>query len=172
MTDAAEGRAARADRISNRRAREARNLFARLPAAYAASRRQAQQLLRRGGGLSVVEWRTLWDLAECGPMTVRDLAEIQRTDHSLISRALPRMRDKGLVAMRRDTGDGRQMIVALTAPGRAAYARAAPIMRRRRDALREVFTEAEIAAFVGFLDRMEQFLQQPVTEILGEEPTR
>ena len=156
-------------RIRARRAREDRNVFSRLPPVYAASRKQGQHLLQAGGGLSIVEWRTLWDLHEAGPLTIRDLATIQRADHSLLSRALPEMRRKGLVSMERDAADGRQTIVALTDAGRAAYGRAAPVMARRRAALREAFSEDEIAAFIGYLDRLEAFLRSPVDEILALE---
>ena len=77
-----------------------------------------------------MEWRVLWDLAEVGPMTIRDLATIQRADHSLLSRALPQMKEKGFVEMHRDVTDGRQTIVVIAAKGRAAYEKAAPVMAR------------------------------------------
>ena len=44
------------ERIAARRVREHFNLFARLPAIYAASRKQGQHLLQIGGGLSIVEY--------------------------------------------------------------------------------------------------------------------
>lgn len=159
------------DRIEARRAREGFNVFSRLPAVYAASRTQGQHLLQIGGGISIVEWRTLWDLHEVGPMTIRDLASIQRSDHSLLSRALPDMRQKGYVTMSRSAEDGRQTIVALTQAGRDAYERAAPIMARRRAALREAFSEQELAEFVGYLDRLDGFLRLPIEDILGKEHT-
>ena len=155
-----------AERVRLRRSREDYNIFSRLPAVYAASRSQGQKYLQRGGGLSIVEWRTLWDLHEVGPMTIRELAEIQRADHSLLSRALPQMRSKGYVTMRRDEADGRRMLVELAEAGRTAYARAAPIMRKRREALRKEFTEAEIEVLVGFLDRLETFLNRPIDPTL------
>lgn len=159
------------ERIEARRAREDFNVFSRLPAIYAASRKQGQDLLQIGGGLSIVEWRTLWDLHEVGPMTIRDLASIQRADHSLLSRALPQIRRKGYVTMRRSEEDGRQTIVALTEAGRAAYEKAAPVMARRRAALREAFSEKEIAEFVGYLDRLDDFLRAPIQDIHGKDST-
>ena len=156
--------------IRQRRAREQQNLFSRLPATYAASRLQAQRVLQQAGGLSVVEWRVLWDLYEAGPMMIRDLAEIQRTDHSLLSRALPAMRKKGFVTMSRDSGDGRQIVVALAEAGRMAYETAAPVMKRRRDALRAEFSAQEITAFVDLLDRFEDFLRRPIDTILERDP--
>lgn len=156
------------ERVSRRLAREAMNLFSRLPAITAASRKQGQKLLQQVGGLSIVEWRTLWDLTEAGPLTVRQLSEIQRTDHSLLSRALPDMKRKGYVDMRRDEADGRQTIVALTDQGRSAFERAAPLMKKRREALRATFTPEEIATIVGYLDRLEVFLHRPFSDFMDD----
>lgn len=157
------------DRINARVDREETNLFARLASIYAASRKQAQDLLQKGGGISIVEWRTLWDLHEVGPMTISDLSSIQRTDHSQLSRALPKLRDKGLVSMHQATQDGRQTIVTLTAKGSDAYRLAAPIMGKRRATLGEAFTQTEITEFVGYLDRIENFVRRPANDILQEE---
>lgn len=164
----------RADLVRKRREDEHFNLFARLSNVSAASRRQGQRLLQHGGGLSIVEWRVLWDLAEAGPMTIREMSEIQRTDHSLLSRALPDIRAKGLVRIDRDPGDGRQMIVTLTDAGRAAYDGAAPIMERRRAAVREVLSEEDIRTFVSLIGRFEDFLAIPIETLLDgrTEPAR
>jgi DNA-binding MarR family transcriptional regulator len=157
------------DRINARVDREETNLFARLASIYAASRKQAQDLLQKGGGISIVEWRTLWDLHEVGPMTINDLSSTQRTDHSQLSRALPKLRDKGLVSMHQAMQDGRQTIVTLTAKGSDAYQLAAPIMDKRRATLGEAFTQTEITEFVGYLDRIENFVRRPANDILQEE---
>lgn len=170
MSDAVEQDAAtNAERFRARLAREDQNVFSRLPAVYSASRKQGQDFLKLGGGISIVEWRTLWDLHEVGPMTIRDLSRIQRTDHSLLSRALPAMKRKGYVTMSRDQQDGRQTVVTLAPAGRAAYEAAASIMAERRRALRRVFSEDEIHEFIGFLDRLEDFLRQPVEQIIEEQ---
>ncbi|WP_168223033.1 MarR family winged helix-turn-helix transcriptional regulator [Oceanicola sp. D3] len=157
------------ERIRDRRAHEELNIFSRLPAVYAASRKQGQRFLQIGGGISIVEWRVLWDLCEAGPMTIRDLAAIQRADHSLLSRALPEMKRKGLVNMARATQDKRQTIVEITPEGRAAYEEAAPVMALRRAALREVLGEEETRQFIALLDRVEAFLRTPADEILKKD---
>ncbi|MGV6887847.1 MarR family winged helix-turn-helix transcriptional regulator [Rhodophyticola sp. SM2404] len=159
-----------AAQIRARMEREGLNIFSRLPAVYAASRVQGRNFLALGGGLSIVEWRTLWDLAEAGPLTIRDLAAIQRADHSLLSRALPDIRDKGYVTMDRDSRDGRQTLVSLTDKGRAAYEEAAPVMASRRAALRKVFSEDEIRVLAGFLDRLEDFMRIPVDQLIADQP--
>lgn len=165
---AEEGSGIENARLRARKAREDRNIFSRLPAVYAASRSQGQKFLKKAGGLSIVEWRTLWDLHDVGPMTIRDLSEVQRADHSLLSRALPDMRRKGYVTMTRDTRDGRQTLVELAPAGLEAFRTAAPVMAARRKALKSVFSESEIDVFVMMLDRMEDFLRKPIEQIVEE----
>ena len=159
------------ERIRNRRINQDHNVFSRLPAIYAASRSQGLQFLKVSGDLSIVEWRTLWDLAEGGPMTIRDLSLIQRTDPSLLSRALPGMREKGLITMERDASDKRQTVVELTNEGVRAYQSAAPIMAQRRAALRQSMTEDEIQTLLALLGRLEAFLNTPADQILETEAT-
>ena len=157
-----------AQRIHERKMREAQNPFARLASTCAASRKQSQQILQSIGDLSIVEWRILWDLIEAGPLTIRELTEIQRNDHSLLSRALPHMKKKRLVSMQRDTDDGRQIIVEISDLGHKAYERAAPTMKRRREALNAVYTPQEIVTFIDFIDRLDQFLNLPIDTFLEE----
>ncbi len=159
------------DRITKRRQDEERNLLSLLQSTYAASRSQGVRFLQRAGDLSIVEWRVLWDLVEVGPASIRDLSEIQRTDHSLLSRALPHMRSKGLITMHRNAEDGRQTIVDVTEKGRTAYRLAAPLMKARRSSLRAQFSEEEIETFIGLLTRLEAFLRVPVRDILQDDPT-
>ena len=152
----------RAARTAARKADQDKNLFGRLLAAATASRGQAQRLLQASADLSITEWRILWDLAVAGPLSVQDMASIQRTDHSLISRALPSMRDKGYVTTARNDGDKRQSLVELTEKGTRAFMRAAPIMKQRREALNAAFPDAEMDAFLALLTRFEGYLQQPI----------
>jgi len=159
-------------RIKTRQTREHSNVFGRLAAIHAASRKQAQRLLRDCGDLSIVEWRTLWDLHDAGPMTISDLAATQRTDHSLISRAMPQMQRNGLVTLRRASADGRQTIVTITDKGQRAYSLAAPVMALRRAALSKAFSETEIAELIDYLDRLQGFFDRPVSDITPKEPPK
>jgi DNA-binding MarR family transcriptional regulator len=158
------------DRIARRRMREEQNLISRMPAVYAASRLQGQRLLQAAGGLSIVEWRVLWDLAEAGPMTIGEMAQIQRIDHSQLSRALPNMRAKGFVLMRPNDRDGRQVLVDIAPAGLAAYEKARPTMQRRRAFVKAAFSEAEIKQFINLLDRYENLCREPIEQITDQEP--
>ena len=130
-------------------------MFGRLSAAAIASRGQAQRLLKGSAGLSITEWRILWDLVEAGPLSIQDMASTQRTDHSLISRVVPDMQRKGYVSTARGTDDKRQSLVALTEEGARAFEEASPVMRARRARLANTYTEAEMEMFLHFLDRFE-----------------
>lgn len=154
----------KAERVALRKASQDGNLFGRLQAATMASRGQAQRLLQAAAGLSITEWRILWDLAEAGPLSLQDMASIQRTDHSLISRALPSMRDKGYVRTLRNSRDKRQSLVELTDAGRRAYEAAAPTMKRRREVLGAAFAPGEMKIFLAFLDRFDAYLETPIEE--------
>ncbi|WP_108837223.1 MarR family winged helix-turn-helix transcriptional regulator [Tateyamaria sp. Alg231-49] len=160
------------DRIEKRRAYEAKNPFSRMDSAHHASRQQGLHILQQSAGLTTVEWRVLWDLHEAGPMTIRDLAQIQRSDPSLISRALPAMERKGFVRMTRGEHDGRQVVVEMDTAGYAAHAAASPAMKRRREALRSTFSEQELSTLVDLLTRFEDALREPVDDILEPEVTQ
>lgn len=154
----------RAQRLATRKATQDENLFGRLQAAATASRSQAQRLLLSAGGLSITQWRILWDLKEAGPLSVQDMASIQRTDHSLVSRALPTMREKGYVEIVPNTEDKRQSLIKMTAEGARAFAIAAPVMKRRRDSLSESFAADELTTFLRLIARFEAHLNQPIEE--------
>ncbi|MDB9856331.1 hypothetical protein OAC47_03145 [Planktomarina temperata] len=65
--------------------------------------------------------------------------------------------------------DSRQTIVEVSQAGRAAYDRAAPVMARRRAALKEVYSEEELVEFVNYLDRLDMFLRAPIEDIVAKE---
>lgn len=162
----------RAARVAARQASQDVNLFGRLSAATIASRSQAQRLLLSAGGLSITQWRILWDLNEAGPLSVQDIASIQRTDHSLISRALPAMREKGYVVTAPNVDDKRQSLVAMAPLGARAFDAASPTMQNRRATLSHAFTEAEIAMFLHLINRFEATLEQPVDDVFPLEETQ
>lgn len=152
----------RAERVAARKVSQDANLFSRLPAAAVASRGQAQRLLLSSARLSIIEWRILWDLVEAGPLSIQDMASIQRTDHSLISRALPSMREKGYIKTARNAEDKRQSVVELTETGLHAFQKAAPVMKRRREGLADAFSASELETLLALLSRFETFLDTHV----------
>ena len=155
------------DRSSPAKVRELeqnRNLFGRISAAYLSSRMQAQRMLKSAGDLSITEWRVLWDLAEAGPLTVTEIANIQRTDHALISRAIPAMKRSGYITTSVSKTDRRQSLIALTPVGREAFEQTSTVMSARRAALANVFSQEELNTFLSFIDRFETFVNSPLPE--------
>lgn len=155
------------DKVKARLLEQNRNLFGRLSAASLASRVQAQRMLKSAGELSITEWRVLWDLAEAGPLTVTEMAAIQRTDHALISRAIPGMVRKGYVTTRPGQSDRRQSMIALTDFGREVFQKTSVVMSARRAALSRTFSDDEMQTFIELIDRFEAFVEAP----LPEDPT-
>lgn len=161
----------RVDRYKARRLVLERNLFGRLQAAAVASRNQAKRLLKSAGNLSITEWRVLWDLAEAGPLTVTEMASIQRTDHALISRTIPAMIEKGYVATTMGTRDRRTSLVALTSTGRSVFEETSVVMSQRRAALSSVFSESELDVFLSLIDRFDQAVEAPISLAPASEAT-
>jgi DNA-binding MarR family transcriptional regulator len=164
-------RIGRVDRYQARQLRQERNLFSRLPAAAVASRMQAKRLLRTAGDLSITEWRILWDLADAGPLTVTEMASIQRTDRALISRTVSAMITQGYVTAATGPEDRRTSLVTLTATGQSAFDKTSTTMSRRRAALAEVFSEADLDTFLGLIDRFEHFVETLDPSTLDTEGT-
>jgi DNA-binding MarR family transcriptional regulator len=164
-----DGSPTRAQRVAARKAHQEGNLFGRVQAAAMASRRQSQRLLERAAGLSITEWRILWDLSEAGPLSVQDMAQIQRADHSLISRALPGMREKGYVEVLSHAGDRRESLIGLRPAGADAFAKAAPTMQRRRAALAEALSPEGLAQMIAFLDQFDAYLDTPIDAFIPQE---
>ena len=152
------------DKVKARQLEQNRNLFSRLTAASLASRVQAQRMLKSAGELSITEWRVLWDLAEAGPLTVTEMAAIQRTDHALISRAIPRMVRKGYVTTSISETDRRQSMIALTEFGHEVFEQTSVVMSARRAALSRTFSEDEVDTFIKLIDRFEAFVEAPLAE--------
>lgn len=153
----------RVDRFNARRLEQERNLFGRLQAAALASRAQAKRLLQSAGHLSITEWRVLWDLAEAGPLTVTEMACIQKTDRALISRTIPAMIQKGYVATTTGKKDRRTSLVALTAVGRSLFEETSVTMSQRRAALSSAFSESDLDTFLGLIERFEHFVEEPLS---------
>lgn len=152
----------RTDRFKARQIAQERNLFGRISAAALSSRTQAKRLLRSVGNLSITEWRVLWDLVEAGPLTVTEMASIQRTDHALISRNIPGMIEKGYVVTTTGKNDRRTSLVALTPAGQSVFEETSVIMSQRRAALSSAFTEADLDTFLDLIDRFENLVENHV----------
>ena len=97
-----------------------------------------------GSPLSLTEGRVVWELAQHEQATASELAAELGLDTGYLSRILGGFEKRGLIDRKPSERDGRQVVIALTAAGRALYA---SIDSSSRDA---------VAAMLGKLDRADQ----------------
>lgn len=167
-----DGSPTRAQRVAARKAHMEGNLFGRLQSAAMTTRRQSQRILAQAGELTITEWRILWDLSEAGPLSVQDMAQIQRSDHSLISRALPGMREKGYVQVMSNSDDRRESLIGLLPAGADAFAAAAPLMQRRRAMALDALSPEGLAQIITLLDRFDAYLDTPIEDFIPQKDTK
>ena len=80
-------------------------------------------------GLSIAEWRVLAVLASNGSQRQIDLADLTSIEVSTLSRIVTRLIRMGLVTRTRSANSKREVIVKLSAKGKALVARLIPIAR-------------------------------------------
>ena len=97
-----------------------------------------------GSPLSLTEGRVVWELAQRVRTTASELAAELGLDTGYLSRILGGFEKRGLIDRKPSERDGRQVVIALTAAGRALYA---SIDNSSRDA---------VAAMLGELDHADQ----------------
>jgi DNA-binding MarR family transcriptional regulator len=77
-------------------------------------------------GLGVNQFSILARLSRAGPSTIQDLARLLVMDRSTLGHLLRPLEKRGLVKLEVSAQDRRSCIVALTAAGKAAVAKARP----------------------------------------------
>jgi DNA-binding MarR family transcriptional regulator/N-acetylglutamate synthase-like GNAT family acetyltransferase len=114
--------------------------------------------------LSLAEGRVLYELAQCEHTTASELTHQLGLDSGYLSRMLKSFQSKGLIARAAAEGDGRQILLTLTARGREMFA---TIDERSRDEIAGLLAKlraSDQAQLVAALDRVER--------LLGEESDR
>ncbi|HEX5741139.1 MAG TPA: MarR family transcriptional regulator [Pilimelia sp.] len=74
------------------------------------------------GDLSVAQLSALTSLELAGALTPGELADVERVRPPTMTRILAKLAERGLVERRPHPTDGRQVIIAASARGRAVYA--------------------------------------------------
>lgn len=110
-------------------------------------------------GLRIEGVRVLFRLI-AGPRSVNELARLTGIEISTLSRLLGRMESQGLLTRRRDPGDARSVIVALTAEGRRLALKHQPVyFRDYEKVLLDGFSEDEARVLRSLLARMIENLE-------------
>ncbi len=108
---------------------------------------------RAEAGVGITEARVMWELDARGPMRPGDLAQQVEVTAAAMTKALGRLRERGLVEQRADAGDGRAKVAALTPEGvRRAHLLTAEGDRMTRRIL-EAWTTDERTQFATLLGR-------------------
>ena len=158
-------------KVVEQRAKLRRNLVSRLFRLGNAIQTQTQQLLALTSDLNVVQFRVLLRLRQAGTQNVQGISELLGANRSLVSRALPDLRDKGWVALIKSDEDKRQIFVRLTEEGQRVVDEHYAPLRARSEAMRNAFTVEEFEQLVEYLDRLDVVTSSPTTDfVLSDEP--
>lgn len=113
---------------------------------------QATRLLRKHSDLSLSQWRILAVLDFMGPVSMSEINRFTHLDKGQMSRVSQGLIRDGLISSQPSRSDQRVHVLSLTPTGRAAFDRAAPHMRRRREFLLEALTPQQQEQFFQLVD--------------------
>ncbi|MBS0502023.1 MAG: MarR family transcriptional regulator [Burkholderiaceae bacterium] len=107
-------------------------------------------------GITRREWRVLAQLAAHEGVQSSELARHASLDRARTSRALTGLVAKGLVERTPREGDRREVLVHLTAQGRALHAALLPRVAQINRELLSALDEGEVRQLVRFLERLQR----------------
>lgn len=107
-------------------------------------------------GITRREWRVLAQLAAHEGVQSSELARHASLDRARTSRALTGLAAKGLVERTPREGDRREVLVHLTAQGRALHAALLPRVAQVNRELLSALGEGEVRQLARFLERLQQ----------------
>ncbi|MCV0397815.1 MAG: bifunctional helix-turn-helix transcriptional regulator/GNAT family N-acetyltransferase [Rhizobiaceae bacterium] len=110
---------------------------------------------------TLTEARVLYELATREGLSASDLGRDLGLDAGYLSRILRKFMERGLLARRRSTGDGRLSVLALTQAGRAAFAPLDEASREEVGALLSELSEGDRRDLVASMARIERLLGGP-----------
>jgi len=122
--------------------------------------RFAQDTLAKHG-LSIAMWRVLAALSTNGEQRQIDLAEMTSIDASTLSRLVARLVRGGSVTRKRSKTNNREVVVQLTARGRALVERLIPIAEHLEQAAIAEISPKDLSTLKQCLRRMYRNLARP-----------
>jgi DNA-binding MarR family transcriptional regulator len=129
-------------------------------------------------GLAGIEYTVLISIAHLsqdGDVSVKMVADHLYLSGAFITAITGRLLDHGLIEKKTDAGDRRRVTLTVSAKGRAALERLAPIQRQVNDVEFGALTREEFALLRGILDRLIESGDRAValqTYLLAERETR
>jgi len=104
--------------------------------------------------LTSPQFVTLCILRDHGDCAQVDLVRATAVDQATIRGVVERLKARGLIALRRDAGDGRKIVISLTTAGRDLLAKAIPHAREISEATVEMLNSTERVALDHILRKM------------------
>ncbi|MEA2840658.1 MAG: hypothetical protein QOF41_1988 [Methylobacteriaceae bacterium] len=84
-------------------------------------------------GLSIPEWRVLATVGEGDMLRAKDIEAERHLHKTVVSRAIAKLRARGLVELRNNAKDRRESFLILSAKGRRLYSEIIPLARTYSD---------------------------------------
>ena len=106
-------------------------------------------------GLTRDEWRVVAQLAGVKALKASELGQRTSLPKMQVSRATTRLEQDGLITRETDAADRRNLVVRLTAAGRALYRRIEPVVLEREHDLLAALSPDQRAAFEAALTQLE-----------------
>jgi DNA-binding MarR family transcriptional regulator len=111
-------------------------------------------------GLTIPEWRVLATVGERDMLRAKDIEAERHLHKTVVSRAIAKLRARGLVELKNNAEDRRESFLLLTAKGRKLYSEIVPLARVYSD---------EIVATLSITDRagLERGLKRMMERVDG-----
>jgi len=109
---------------------------------------------RQALGLTQAQWRVLFELGLHGASNPNQVAELTGLERSHVTQAVRVLAQRRFVTRNADAQDGRRILLALTASGRALLNRGIDAYAERRNLLAQVLSDEERSAFDSALDKL------------------
>ena len=100
------------------------------------------------------DWRVMAALGDDQPLSANEVCQRTNMDKVQVSRAIARLKRKGLVSQHRDVEDRRRSILRLTGQGEAIYRDIVPAARAREAELLSVLNDAELKQLDKLIDKL------------------
>ncbi|PUE61091.1 MarR family transcriptional regulator [Limnohabitans sp. Rim8] len=131
-----------------------RTLTYRLHQLHKLTDADSQSIYPERTGLSMSDGRCLTTVGTFEPLSVKELAEKANLNKGQASRAAQALVDQGLVLKADHPGDGRGVVLTLTAAGRKVFKRAMDMVSQRNEQIFGCLSDKEQAALSAMLDRL------------------
>jgi DNA-binding MarR family transcriptional regulator len=107
-------------------------------------------------GLSIPEWRVLATVGERAMLRAKDIEAERHLHKTVVSRAIAKLRARGLLEVKNNAEDRRESFLLLTPNGRKLYAEIVPLARVYSDEILGSLSAVERAGLRRGLERMMQ----------------